>query len=250
MRGDTAPSRSAGQEIAKCLTTGIGTRLDGFTEGGPMYTLNATGVHGVVHGTQDPIVSSIAHTLGRNNGQENALVNDMSVRRLTPVECERLQGFPDGYTNIAVNVKMLAPKGSGPCAKQTVTATFVSAKGTKYFKTTNYCLNPQATCPRGDMPTGVGYELCKSVCKQEGHAELNALRYAGAGASGGTIYVEGHTYACKDCQDAANSAGATIVIGKPIGNAPDGSRYKALGNSMAVPVMQWIAKQIDISELF
>ena len=24
----------------------------------------------------------------------------MQVRRLTPVECERLQGFPDGYTNI------------------------------------------------------------------------------------------------------------------------------------------------------
>ena len=24
----------------------------------------------------------------------------MAVRRLTPIECERLQGFPDGYTNI------------------------------------------------------------------------------------------------------------------------------------------------------
>jgi len=24
----------------------------------------------------------------------------MQVRRLTPVECERLQGFPDGYTDI------------------------------------------------------------------------------------------------------------------------------------------------------
>jgi len=24
----------------------------------------------------------------------------MQVRRLTPVECERLQGFPDGYTAI------------------------------------------------------------------------------------------------------------------------------------------------------
>ena len=24
----------------------------------------------------------------------------MSVRRLTPTECERLQGFPDGYTAI------------------------------------------------------------------------------------------------------------------------------------------------------
>lgn len=27
-------------------------------------------------------------------------MSNMQVRRLTPVECERLQGFPDGYTNI------------------------------------------------------------------------------------------------------------------------------------------------------
>ena len=24
----------------------------------------------------------------------------LTVRRLTPVECERLQGFPDGYTDV------------------------------------------------------------------------------------------------------------------------------------------------------
>jgi len=57
---------------------------NGFTEGGPMYTLNATGVHGVVQ----PI---------------NTMT--MSVRRLTPIECERLQGFPDGYTDIQPNGK-------------------------------------------------------------------------------------------------------------------------------------------------
>jgi DNA (cytosine-5)-methyltransferase 1 len=31
---------------------------------------------------------------------------------------------------------------------------------------------------------------------------------------------------------------------KPAGNCPDGPRYKALGNSMAVPVMHWIGKRI------
>jgi DNA (cytosine-5)-methyltransferase 1 len=31
------------------------------------------------------------------------------VRRLTPKECERLQGFPDGYTNIAWRGKATAP---------------------------------------------------------------------------------------------------------------------------------------------
>ncbi|MDW3712903.1 MULTISPECIES: DNA cytosine methyltransferase [unclassified Pseudomonas] len=88
-----------------------------------------------VHGTQDPCVQiDQAHTLGRNNGQENAVLafhenqraevttHDVActlkghggkpgqgyaaamigpaVRRLTPRECERLQGFPDDYTLI------------------------------------------------------------------------------------------------------------------------------------------------------
>jgi DNA (cytosine-5)-methyltransferase 1 len=35
----------------------------------------------------------------------------MAVRRLTPVECERLQGFPDGYTNIPWRGKPEAPDG-------------------------------------------------------------------------------------------------------------------------------------------
>ena len=35
----------------------------------------------------------------------------MVVRRLTPVECERLQGFPDGYTNIPWRKKPESPDG-------------------------------------------------------------------------------------------------------------------------------------------
>jgi len=33
--------------------------------------------------------------------------------------------------------------------------------------------------------------------------------------------------------------------GKPAESCPDGPRYKALGNSMAVPVMRWIGEQIE-----
>ena len=33
------------------------------------------------------------------------VMQTMAVRRLTPVECERLQGFPDGYTDIRPNGK-------------------------------------------------------------------------------------------------------------------------------------------------
>jgi DNA (cytosine-5)-methyltransferase 1 len=35
----------------------------------------------------------------------------MQVRRLTPVECERLHGFPDNYTNIPWRKKPEAPDG-------------------------------------------------------------------------------------------------------------------------------------------
>ena len=38
------------------------------------------------------------HTLTRS--QNAAVLTPTCVRRLTPTECERLQGFPDGYTNI------------------------------------------------------------------------------------------------------------------------------------------------------
>ena len=102
-----------------------------------------------VHGTQDPCVSNkLAFALGRNGDAENAVFgipgnwigckpeNDgnavepmnnispcqtvtdrhavayhQSVRRLTPVECERLQGFPDGHTNVPHNGK---PAADGP----------------------------------------------------------------------------------------------------------------------------------------
>ncbi|UTA78986.1 DNA cytosine methyltransferase [Halomonas sp. XH26] len=66
----------------------------------------------IVHGTQDPCVSdSTAFALGRNNGAENAVLNDLAVRRLTPTEAERLQGFPDSHTAVPYRNK---PAADGP----------------------------------------------------------------------------------------------------------------------------------------
>lgn len=59
-----------------------------------------------VHGSQDPVTQhELAHTAGRNNGRENCVVyenhpQDAFVRRLLPVEYERLMGFPDNWTRI------------------------------------------------------------------------------------------------------------------------------------------------------
>lgn len=90
-----------------------------------------------------------------------AIRADMSVRRLTPVECERLQGFPDGHTSI-----------------------------------------PGKHRPR----------------KAEDKAETI------------TYLVGGH--------------GLTTEEAVALADCPDGPRYKAIGNSMAVPVMKWIGQRI------
>jgi DNA (cytosine-5)-methyltransferase 1 len=43
--------------------------------------------------------------------QHAGVVQQMAVRRLTPVECERLQGFPDSYTNIPWRKQPESPDG-------------------------------------------------------------------------------------------------------------------------------------------
>jgi DNA (cytosine-5)-methyltransferase 1 len=195
LRGDSTKSRKTGQDTAQCLTTGTGCRYDpntetlipitfrksrraqsaedfetwvpdgvtntlncfdlgdirsvdivvepialaentigrqpmnggngdGYTVGGPMYTLNATGVHGVAHPAHAFKIRGVGHYTGINGGvakpgtggsgymgqdekaytiatsQDQQIMHGMAVRRLTPTECERLQGFPDGYTDI------------------------------------------------------------------------------------------------------------------------------------------------------
>ena len=46
------------------------------------------------------IMSTLPAGSNDNTGHYTNTVIAMAVRRLTPMECERLQGFPDGYTNI------------------------------------------------------------------------------------------------------------------------------------------------------
>lgn len=51
---------------------------------------------------------------GRSDAINVAVAQDMTVRRLTPRECERLQGFPDGYTAIPWRGKPAEQCPDGP----------------------------------------------------------------------------------------------------------------------------------------
>lgn len=87
----------------------------GRLQGCSHQDMNLGHPHLVVHGTQDPIVSTdVSHALGRNSGQENALLEPSGLRRLTPREFERLQGFPDDYTKIPWRKKPAGECPDGP----------------------------------------------------------------------------------------------------------------------------------------
>ena len=183
LRGNSAPSRSAGESVAASVIKGAaigrkpeaGPQFGEHLADGSCYTLNCTEQHADVHAdpvarcvttgeakrqdwetcnfvafhpTQDPISSTDGSThamgcgssqgcatiavfqqssmLGRGTiGYEDSgvakpvktqvdgqmLLRGMQVRRLTTKECERLQGFPDGYTRIQVRGK---PAADGP----------------------------------------------------------------------------------------------------------------------------------------
>ena len=92
--------------------------LIGRDEGGPqgigvsgnntMYTLTKTDVHAVatsfnVNARPDEMKFLEEQSNTLTTSQNSGVFKNMAVRRLTEVECERLQGFPDNYTNIKEN---------------------------------------------------------------------------------------------------------------------------------------------------
>lgn len=183
VRRDSAPRRETQKAVAALTARGVGTcgaddnqaqaghliAFGGGNTAGHIDVATACTAHGIrldfdtetfaVHGTQDPDTNcELAYTLGRNNGQENAIVTEpftlairgrsegstvevrndgtanalltpnggragmgvgaigwgMQVRRLTPIECERLQGFPDNHTLIGWRGKNADECPDGP----------------------------------------------------------------------------------------------------------------------------------------
>lgn len=132
---DITPSRSEGEKVAPTITRGFGDRgydLDQIAgggyeiktfyggsnpecadtvtskwakgSGGPAGNECGLFVAQAVDTYNGSIQGDVACTLTSASGISNAsgpkAMLNMRVRRLTPKECERLQGFPDDYTNI------------------------------------------------------------------------------------------------------------------------------------------------------
>lgn len=71
-------------------------------------------------------------------------------------------------------------------------------------------------CPRvvHQCPTGTGYEFCKTVCQQEGHAEVTAIRDAlkkTDNLKGASLYLDGHWWVCQPCWEEVLKHGISRV---------------------------------------
>lgn len=164
-----------------------------------------------VHGTQDPGVNhELAHTLGRNHGQENACIafsckdyGADATENLSPTlrtgnssNSNQNSGQPPAIA-LAGNTIGRAPQNGG--------------NGTGYDE------------------SGVSYTLTKSDI--HGVSVRNTVRRL--------TPVE-----CERLQGFPDFHTQISWRGKDAADCPDGPRYRAIGNSMAVPVMRWIGERI------
>ena len=90
-------------------------------------------------------------------------------------------------------------KESGCAKKQVVAGTWARCgpKPPEFIYATNYCVHEGEECPRLDMPSGEGYELCDAK-----HAEADLAKKIidqGLTICSETVWVFGHYWACEAC---------------------------------------------------
>ncbi|MCM6996492.1 phage N-6-adenine-methyltransferase [Enterobacter asburiae] len=185
-------------DVAACLTA-KGQRIDFEVE-----TF-------AVHGTQDPDTNrELAHTLGRNNGQENACI-------------------------------AFSYKDNGADATSDLSPTIRAGNHDKSHANSG---QPPAICiqhasiGRHDAagPQGKGY--------QEGVAFTLDSRSSADVVQYGMQVRRLTPIECERLQGFPDNHTLIGWRGKDATECPDGPRYKAIGNSMAVPVMRWIGERI------
>ena len=162
----------------------------------------------VVHGTQDPIISSTtAHCLGRNGGRENILF-DIAHRS----DVVRIQ---DDDTTPTLTARMGTGGNNIPC---------IALAGNTIGRQPHNGGNGN-----GFDDSGVSYTLTTTDI----HGVFNGLTVRKLTPS-----------ECEKLQGFPPGYTQIPYRNKLANDCPDSPRYKAIGNSMAVPVIKWIGERM------
>ena len=108
-----------------------------YSTAGVSITLNAAGNNGfymidenrtVTTTTNDFFCLTTGHQQCKlNKHQSNYVFEDKGIRRLTPVECERLQGFPDNWTKYGKDGELISDTQRYKCCGNAVTTNVITA---------------------------------------------------------------------------------------------------------------------------
>ena len=169
-----------------------------------------------IHGTQDPIVSKeLAHCLGRNNGQENAIVSIHENQR----------------AEVTLNDTCGALKTLGGKPGQGYPCVFRYSKSHRQTYIDQRIYNDGTT---NTLNTGDG---CSNQSTQNFVVPDPEINRDG--------YVRKLTpLECERLQGFPDNWTQIAYTKYSAGDCPKGHRYRAMGNSMAVPVIRWIGERI------
>ena len=111
--GNPAPSREEGEKVAPAVTTGPPFSRTGNER---VECEAIVPVTARMRGFGDYDCDGTASALKDRDYKDatDLVATGLSVRRLTPTECERLQGFPDGFTQIPYRNKPADKCPDGP----------------------------------------------------------------------------------------------------------------------------------------
>lgn len=226
-----------------------------------------------VHGTQDPCVNvNHAHALGRNSGQESAVLafscKDYGADAGEISPTLRAMGHGDSHANAGGQVAVCIPllevgKCTGVSTTDIRAGLGVGSDGDAMY--TLQAGAQHGVCVTGDIThTLKGEGLDGSEGGTGRGAPIVPVHSTGAGywqEGFGTLRArpqDSHENLlvgdsvrrltpreCERLQGFPDDWTQIPWRNKPAGECPDGPRYKAIGNSKAVPVVRWIARRIQ-----
>jgi len=216
------------QNVSHCLNAGGMGRIDYETESF------------VVHGTQDPRTGSQAFALGRNNGAENAVF--VSLRGREGGATAELGGPIAGTLRASSGGgdKPHVLAVSGQVAHTLRGEGFDASEDGTGRGTPIVAFSLQAGTTRENPnsgPDGVGVQE-NTAYTLEARSEVQIASY-------GMAVRRLTPVECERLQGFPDNFTKIPYRGKAADKCPDGPRYKALGNSMAVPCMKWIGERIQ-----
>ena len=242
---------------------------DGFTEDGPMYTLNATGVHGVAQPFRK--VRRAQSDSDFETWEKDETANTLNCFDVGDVRSTNVVAQPIAYSFDALSSNSM--KSSNPhsgCRQVDVAKTLdtttpepsknqggIAIAQSIAVDTFNQTINERTSQTIGSSASDVNHygavmqpivaptltasnDPSRSPQSSEVTNQVNAVFLSSMAIRRLTPKE------CERLQGFPDDWTKIPYRNKPADQCPDGPRYKACGNSMAVPVMRWIGERIQL----